>query len=90
MYLCKQDLDGIRVLSGLLRGGYEVTGHDAIRALACRSLLGLTHEPRIRQILQESQVCQYAGLVCRMIGLFYRITRSLLTLAVLVWVSLAE
>ena len=29
---------------------------DGIRALACRALLGLSHEPRIRQILVESQL----------------------------------
>ena len=51
-----QDLDGIRMLSGLLRGGNELAGQDGIRALACRSLLGLSHEARIRQILQESQL----------------------------------
>ena len=51
-----QDLDGIRMLSSLLRGGHELAGQDGIRALACRSLLGLTHEARIRQILQESQL----------------------------------
>ncbi|KAJ1464306.1 hypothetical protein T484DRAFT_1869902, partial [Baffinella frigidus] len=46
-----QDCDGIRVLSGLLRGSDQAR-EDGIRALACRALLGLSHEPRIRQILQ--------------------------------------
>ncbi|EKX31471.1 hypothetical protein GUITHDRAFT_149286, partial [Guillardia theta CCMP2712] len=51
-----QDCDGIRVLSALLRGNSEYTSHDRIRALACRALTGLSYEPRIQQILQESQL----------------------------------
>ena len=51
-----QDCDGIRILSGLLRGSDRTSREDGVRALACRALLGLSHEPRVRQILQETQL----------------------------------